>query len=62
MSKKVGQTAPVFREVCVWCGVVIRLDDKKPSRGMCLKCFGRMMREHTRPFPRDDNSHASGDR
>jgi len=61
MSKTAGQNEAIFQQVCVWCGEVIRLNGRKPSRGMCLKCFARMMREHTRPR-RDDNSRAASDR
>jgi hypothetical protein len=62
MSKKAEQAAPVFQQLCAWCGALIRLGGKKPSRGMCPKCFARMVREHTRPFQRDDNSHGASDR
>jgi hypothetical protein len=62
MRNKAGQTETVFQEVCVWCGAVIRLNGTKPSRGMCPKRFARMMREHTRPFQRDGNSHGASDR
>lgn len=62
MRNKAGQAKTAFQAVCVWCGTVIRLNDMKPSRGMCLKCFARMMREHVRPFQRDGNSHGASDR
>jgi hypothetical protein len=62
MSKKTARNEAVFQEVCVWCGAVIRLNGAKPSRGMCLECFARMVREHTRPFQRDDKSQAASDR
>jgi hypothetical protein len=35
-----------FKVECTWCGVVIRRDDAKDSRGMCLKCYARMLGEH----------------
>jgi hypothetical protein len=62
MRKKAGQTETAFQAICVWCGIVIRLNGAKPSRGMCLKCFARMMREHTRPVQHDGNSHGASDR
>jgi hypothetical protein len=62
MSKKAEQTEAVFKEVCVWCAAVIRRNSTKPSYGMCLKCFMRMMREHTRLFQRDNKSQAASDR
>ena len=62
MSRKAEQSAPVFQAVCTWCGVVIRRTDTKPSRGMCLRCFARMLREHTRPFQSADKPYAASDR
>ena len=35
-----------FKVVCVWCGDVIRFNQSKDSKGMCLKCHARMMHEY----------------
>jgi hypothetical protein len=37
-----------FKAVCSWCGAVIRRTSARDSRGMCLKCYALMLREHTR--------------
>jgi hypothetical protein len=37
--------------VCAWCGVLIRLRERKDSEGMCAACFRRLLDEHTRPRP-----------
>ena len=36
----------MFKVVCNWCGIVIRRNSAKESRGMCLKCYARMLGEH----------------
>jgi hypothetical protein len=59
MSKQAVQSGELFRAECVWCGALIRLNGTKPSRGMCVKCFARMMREHTRPHRRERPQEAS---
>jgi hypothetical protein len=62
MSKRSEQNKAAFQEVCVWCGEVIHSNRTKPSRGMCLKCFARMMREHARAFQSGDRSREASDR
>ena len=37
-----------FRVVCTWCGDVIRNNNPKESRGMCARCYARMLSEYTR--------------
>jgi hypothetical protein len=37
-----------FKVVCTWCGIIIRRNSAKDSRGMCLKCYARMLSEHGR--------------
>lgn len=37
-----------FKVVCTWCGAVIRRTSARDSRGMCLKCYALMLREHAR--------------
>jgi hypothetical protein len=51
MSKNEGLTGTIYREICTWCGVVVRRLDTKNSRGMCLKCYARMLSEHQRSSP-----------
>ena len=43
---RVEQTGLSFKVECTWCGVVIRRNSAKDSRGMCLKCYARMLSEH----------------
>jgi hypothetical protein len=62
MDKRAEQGEPTYRAVCTWCGVLIRRTDTKPSRGMCLKCFARMLQEHTRPFQSGDKTYRASDR
>ena len=45
-----GKGVTAFRVVCTWCGDVIRRDNPKESRGMCAKCYARMLSEYTRPL------------
>lgn len=47
-----GNGVTAFRVVCVWCGDVIRRDNPKESRGMCAKCYARMLSEYTRSLQR----------
>ena len=49
MNKQLSQDELRFKVVCSWCGVVIRRASVKDSHGMCLKCYARMLREHSRP-------------
>ncbi|HMF55352.1 MAG TPA: hypothetical protein VK619_03245 [Pyrinomonadaceae bacterium] len=35
-----------YRVECAWCGIIIRRTNSKNSRGMCLKCYARMLGEH----------------
>jgi hypothetical protein len=48
MNKEVGREGLVFKVECTWCGVVIRRASAKDSRGMCLKCYARMLSDHAR--------------
>ena len=43
------KTALNFKVECTWCGGIIRRTSAKDSRGMCLKCYARMLGEHGRP-------------
>lgn len=51
-----------FRVVCTWCGDVIRRDNPKESRGMCAKCYARMMAEYTRPLQQSRNTPGASER
>lgn len=44
----VEQSESSFKVECTWCGVIIRRTNAKDSRGMCLKCYARMLSEHGR--------------
>jgi hypothetical protein len=46
MNKEEGLTGTIYQEVCTWCGVVVRRLDTKNSRGMCLRCYARMLSDH----------------
>jgi hypothetical protein len=46
MSKDLGQERLVFKVECTWCGTIIRRNSAKNSRGMCLKCYARMLSDH----------------
>ena len=48
MNNESGQGETRYQKVCTWCGVIIRRSDSKSSRGMCLKCFARMLSDHQR--------------
>ena len=43
------QGRPDYKVVCTWCGGLIRHSNVKDSRGMCLKCYARLLDEHLRP-------------
>lgn len=47
MSRAMSQENVNYRVVCTWCGATIRHNNVKESRGMCLKCYARMLAEHT---------------
>jgi hypothetical protein len=51
MNKKEGSAGTLYQEICTWCGVVVRRLDTKNSRGMCLKCYARMLSDHQRSSP-----------
>jgi len=55
-----GGTA--FRVVCTWCGDVIRRDNPKESRGMCAKCYTRMLSEYTRPLQQSRTTPGASER
>ena len=38
-----------FKVVCAWCGVLIRVRERKDSEGMCGGCFRRLLDRHTHP-------------
>lgn len=48
MNKEVGNERLSFKVECTWCGTVIRRNNTKDSRGMCLKCYARMLSDHAR--------------
>jgi hypothetical protein len=52
MKKNEGTTGTIYQEICTWCGVVVRRLDTKNSRGMCLKCYARMLSDHQRSAAR----------
>jgi hypothetical protein len=58
-SKAVEQTGLKFKVECTWCGTIIRRSSVKDSRGMCLRCYARMLSEHGRPHERDTPRWAS---
>ncbi|HZG53575.1 MAG TPA: hypothetical protein VEZ40_15705 [Pyrinomonadaceae bacterium] len=51
MNQNEGLTGTIYQEICTWCGVVVRRLDTKNSRGMCLKCYARMLSDHRRSSP-----------
>lgn len=48
MNKEVGNERLSFKVECTWCGTIIRRNNTKDSRGMCLKCYARMLSDHAR--------------
>jgi len=48
MSNHVSRERAAFKVLCVWCGGLIRNSSVKNSRGMCQKCYARMLNEHFR--------------
>jgi formylmethanofuran dehydrogenase subunit E len=48
-SKVVEEAGFRFKVECDWCGVIIRRNNVKDSRGMCLKCYARMLSQHGQP-------------
>lgn len=48
MNRDLGQERLTFKVECTWCGTVIRRNNVKDSRGMCLKCYARMLSDHAR--------------
>lgn len=37
-----------YEVTCSWCDAIMRHTDVKESRGMCLKCYARMLQNYTR--------------
>jgi hypothetical protein len=50
MNKDVGRERMIFKVECTWCGAIIRRSNVKDSRGMCLKCYARMLSDHVRSY------------
>ena len=46
MNREVGSERLVYKVECSWCGIIIRRSNTKDSRGMCLKCYARMLSDH----------------
>jgi hypothetical protein len=46
MNRETREEKLRFKVECTWCEAIIRRDDAKDSRGMCLKCYARMLSEH----------------
>lgn len=46
MNKEVDSERLIFKVECTWCGTIIRRNSAKDSRGMCLKCYARMLSDH----------------
>ena len=57
-----GKVGTAYRVVCTWCGDVIRRDSPKESRGMCPKCYARMLSEYTRPLLQGRHSSEASER
>jgi len=51
-----------FKVECNWCGTIIRRSNVKDSRGMCLKCYARMLSDHVRPLEDDHTPRWASDR
>jgi ribosomal protein L40E len=62
MSNEPAQDRLTFKVVCTWCGAVIRLDTAKESRGMCLRCYARMLSEHGRAGQHGDKPRYASER
>ncbi|HEX8142384.1 MAG TPA: hypothetical protein VF553_07295 [Pyrinomonadaceae bacterium] len=58
----IEQTGLNFKVECNWCGVIIRRSKVKDSRGMCLKCYARMLSEHGRPGQQEHRPRWASDR
>ena len=62
MRTQRGRGGMSYRVVCTWCGATIRHNNFKESRGMCLKCFTRMLAEHTSRHQQPDYGLKSSER
>lgn len=51
-----------FKVECNWCGNIIRRSNIKDSRGMCLKCYARMLSDHGRQLEQDQAPRWASDR
>ena len=47
MQRESGEEKRIYKVECSWCGAIIRRNSAKESRGMCLKCYARMLSEHS---------------
>ncbi|HYY57069.1 MAG TPA: hypothetical protein VE842_07020 [Pyrinomonadaceae bacterium] len=61
-SSAIERAGSGFKVECAWCGIVIRRSNVKDSRGMCLKCYARMLSEHGRSHEQGRMPHWASDR
>jgi hypothetical protein len=62
MNREVRHERLVFKVECTWCGTVIRRNNVKDSRGMCLKCYARMLSDHARSHENGTSPRWASDR
>lgn len=62
MDKELGKRGLSYKVVCTWCGVIIRRTSAKDSRGMCLKCYARMLSEHVQAYEKSTGPRWASDR
>jgi len=46
MKEKERQQKSTFVVQCIWCGSKIRDDEKEEAKGVCLKCFYKILSNH----------------
>jgi len=62
MARAMEQENLNFKVECTWCGSIIRRSNVKDSRGMCLKCYARMLSDHGRPLEHEHAPRWASDR
>jgi hypothetical protein len=62
MNKDVDNERLIFKVECTWCGTIIRRNSAKDSRGMCLKCYARMLSDHAHSERNSTSPHWASDR
>jgi formylmethanofuran dehydrogenase subunit E len=52
MNRRENEKRKIFQIECTWCGSKIREDRREDAKGVCLKCFYKILSNHLRASKR----------